>query len=822
MCADGSFTGPAGLLRVAALPVTVLAKAGNPALFERIRGRGRSEVDYAGFAGRLAARLTAELVPHPELPAAIRGLALATRRTLLRGQPVDAVDCRRLAVVNAVLDGQDSLTGDLLRAAAWSRDLVAEDGRLARAIERERERLATLPWELATSDPAVLRVVADAAPNLPAEIRERLADDPAWSGKRMRQRADYLLRILARAAYKTTPRGWLGHVAVVGSGPGSDGALLTDATVGDYAVHTVGNIGAHRRELSQADDLPDASLSMAGLHWIEDDRLCCWVADPDTEAGVRLVRVRRTQPLDVVSQALGGGAVRAEEIAALLAPDGRGADVVRGFLHHLVRLGIVQASTRPRARLRSWSARPRPEQADGVFAGGFVDVYRRASGHVPGAAIERLGGLVDQARRVQAAVGAATRRHPVLDTVDSRPRPVTELVARFLDGRSSEHTEHHHSTWSEPEPGTAHHRLCEWIAGHADHDQVDLTPAVLDDLGVPPVEHRPWPTDCLVRPLPSGGPFAVLEGVNAAGVIDARFVDALRGLHEDVSHVDAYRAFLDAVAGRCGVEIVEVLVPPNGLRCANAVRRPRYTGLWTGDADPATYLGDHGPSGRYLPLGHITVRRDGARLVAEDPSGRPVWPICHATRVPPRPWDAVLALLMATSPVGRLAASFAPGDPMTAFPARRRLPRLVVDGGLVLAPRSVVVSREDLPRPAAPLVDRVRALARLRAETGAPRWNFLRARGARRPRPVDLDSVAALRVFDRVLADPSASALVLEEMLPGPDDAVVRSEAGEPLAAQLLVRLPHRASPDRLADEVARAWSDLERSTVDGAPLVAR
>lgn len=308
MCADGVLTGPAGLLRVAGLPVTVLARAGNPTLFERIRARQRSEVDYAEFAARVADRLTGEFVPHPELPAPVRGLAVATRRVLLRGHPVDPADCRRLAVANAVLGGQDSLTGDLLRAAAWSRDLDAEDERLRSAITEERARLATLPWELVTSCPAALRIVTDAAPQLPAEIRRRLADDPGWTGKRMRQRADYLLRILARAACKTTPRGWLGHVAVARAGPGPADQLLVDARVGDYAVHTVGNIGEHRLALSGAADLPDAWLSMTGLHWVDDDRLSCWVADPESDAGARFVRVRRTQPVDVVRARWRGGA----------------------------------------------------------------------------------------------------------------------------------------------------------------------------------------------------------------------------------------------------------------------------------------------------------------------------------------------------------------------------------------------------------------------------------------------------------------------------------------------------------------------------------
>lgn len=819
MCPDCLPAGPVGLLRVAGLPVTLLARAGNPALFDRIRGRQRSEVEYAEFAARLARQLTDDLVPHPELPAQVRRVAVATRRVLLRGRPVEAVDCRRLAVVNAVLGGPERLTYALLRAAAWSRDLCAEDRRLTASIARERTRLATLPWELVSRCPAALRVVADAAPALLPEIRARLAGDQGWTGKRMRQRADYLLRILGRAACKTTPRGWLGHVAVAHAGPGRADQLLVDAHVRDYAVHAVGNIGEHRRALSGRADLPDAWLSMAGLHWADEERLSCWVADPENPAGARFVQVRRTQPVDLVRQALTGGAVRAADVADLLAPaaDSRGRQVVRDFLNHLVRLGVVQASARPAARLRGWTTEPRAERPE--RAGEFVDVYRRGGGHVPSAALSRLGELVAQARRVRAVVTPPAAPHPVFAFVDECPRPVTDVVARFLDGRVPAGGERRDQSWPAPAAGSPHEPLYAWLAEHAGHEEVDLTPDVLDRLGAPPARRPPWPVDCLVRPLPTAKPLAVLEAVVPAGIADARFADALRGLHDDVSQVDDYRAFLDTVAARCGVEVVEVLIPPHGPRSANTVRRPRYTGAWTGDADPSAYLGEH--PGRFLPLGDITVRRDGERVIAEDRSGRPLWPVCHATRMPPPPWDLVLALLSAAAPIAELAAPFLPGDPSTAFPGADRMPRLVVDGGLVLAPRAVVLTRDRLPDRDLPVADRVRRLARLRVDTGAPRWNFARVRGAGRPRPVDLDSITALRVFDKLLADPTVTALVLEEMLPAPEHLRVSSESGEPLAAQLLLRLPHQVSPERLADDVARAWLPTERSDVDSVAVVA-
>lgn len=816
MCADHLPDEPAGLLRVAGLPLEVLAAAGNPGLFDRIRRRQRSEEDYAELAARLARRLTEELVPHPELTAPVRGTAVALRRRLLRGRPVDAADCRRLAVVNAVLDGPDALTGDLLLAGAWSRDLAEEDQRLTTAIHDERARLAALPWELVTGCPAALRVVTDAAPDLPGEIRARLAAGEPWTSKRMRHRADWVLRLLARAAGKTTPRGWLGHVALVGSGPGPADQLLAEARVADYAVHDTGNIETCRRALASDVDLPDVWLSMTGLHWVRGDRLCCWVADPDNPGGARFVRVRRTQAVDLIGKVLGSGVVRTGDVVALLAPgaDERGRKVVRDFLHHLVRLGVVQASARPAARLRGWSAAPRPVARTGT---GFADVYRRVDGHVPSAALARLGDLVAQAGRLDALLARPEEPHPALELVDERPRPVTDIVAEFLDDHEPRPPDPRPAGWPVPEPGTPYRRLCEWLDEHAGHDEVDITQDVLDRVGAPRAAPSPWPLDCLVRPLRTGKPLAVLEAVLPAGIADARFAEALTRLHDRLPHVDAHRSFLEETAARCGVEFVEVLVPPHNDRGANAVRRPRYTRVWTGDADPSAYLADHPGSGRFLPLGRITLRRQDGRVVAEDPSGRPLWPVCHATRVPPAPWDVVLALLTAAAPVGRLARPFLLGDHTTAFSGRDRVPRIVLNGGLVLAPRCVLLTRDRLPAPGAPLAERARRLAGLRAATGMPRWNFVRVHGAGRPRPVDLDGLGALRVLDRLLADPAARVLAFEEMLPGPDDLSVLDDGGEPLAAQLLLRLPHRASPARLADGVAKAWRELTgKSRVGG------
>ncbi|MGW5053853.1 hypothetical protein ACWEPX_22130, partial [Actinokineospora sp. NPDC004072] len=438
---------------------------------------------------------------------------------------------------------------------------------------------------------------------------------------------------------------------------------------------------------------------------------------------------------------------------------------------------------------------PRPDGGPG-----FTDVYRRVSGHFPVADAARLGELVAQARRLRAVLPSSAARHPVLALVDSRPRPVTQIVAEFLDREPPQRPVRRANAWPIPQPGTPYAALCDWLRAQPG-DEVDIDAATLDRVGAPPAAEPAWPVDCLVRPMADGR--AVLEAVIPAGVVDARFAEALARLHGRVPQVEGYRAFLDHAAARCGAEPVEILIPPQGERAANTVRRPRYPGTWTGDADPSAYLAE--PMSRYLPLRDITVRACGGRVVAEDPAGRVLWPLYHATRVAPPPWDVVLALLTAANPVAELVAPFAVGDPAAAFPGRTRLPRISVGGGLILAGRSALVPRDRLPDPGAPLPARVRALARLRGWAGAPRWNFARAAGGRRPLPVDLDSVGALRVLDRLLARSGAGELVLEEMLPDPDHVVVRDDRGAGLAAQLVLRLPVQADPARLAERAARA-----------------
>ncbi|AHI00312.1 hypothetical protein GCM10010174_84200 [Kutzneria viridogrisea] len=820
---DGPLIGAGGLLRVAGLPARLWTEAGNPELFTRLRERVVEQQCYAEFAGTLADRLGAELVPHPYLEPEERAGLLALRRLLHRGSPVPEADCYALA--GAVSGLSPELAEDLAHAGDWSAALAVREQAAEQAVLAEQRRLAGLPWRLVTASPFATRAVTEAAPGMMDDIQRRLDFGENWDSKRLRHRADYLLRVLARGAAKPTPRDWLGHVGLLPVGERRGNWTQ----VGASAAHWVANIQAERRQLAANLDLRGATMTITGLHWLRDhEHMSCWVVDPADRTALRRVLVRRTPALDAVRRALESGVRDADELVRLLSPtaDEERREVLRGFLRHLVELGVVQLSAEPASELIGWDG-----EVTSHAEPGFVDVYRQVGGTMPADAVGRLQELVGQASRVGELLASASpppREHPILALVGPAPRPVTEVLAEYLRAhRDCADPElrlwdngiaHDRPSWPEPpaDPASPYGRLLALL--DTDAEQVVLTPRQLDELGAPPAQPSSWPMDCLVRPIGGGGSSgAVLEAVTYAGVVDARFAEALHQLHGEVPQVTAYRRFLDELARRCGAEFVEILVPPLHDKAANAVRRPHYCPTWTGDADAASYQPG---GGRYLPLERITVRRVGSRIVAEDvdgPDGMALWPIHHATRTPLAPWGLVITLLSAASPARQLARPLALGSPATALRHRDRLPRLVLAGGLVLCGAQWRIGREQLPATDLPVPQRIRELAALRIGTGVPRWVFARTEGGHQPRPVDLDSVGALRVLDKLLADAPHGTLLFEEMLPDPEHLPFRDADRAPIAGQLLARLPHESTPNRLAARATLAWARLINAEQDRA-----
>jgi hypothetical protein len=872
--------GTTALLRLAGVSCAHWMPGGNPALFERLARHADATARSGERACVLAEELGRTVVPHPELTRPDRAAVLALRRRLHAAGSPTAAECALLEASPAVPAALAARARDLLRDAESA---AAESEGLERAVGAEQRRVAAQGWAGVSASPVLRDFLAATAGDVVADIERRLAAGTPWDSKALRERSSYLWRMIGRAAAKTTPRDWLGQLALVpvrtvpdhfgvpagvGQSATGDARLIAPGTVlGAVAAACGENVHRARARpgaplgLRAAD--PATPVALAPLHFTgppapapggaDPGLLRCYVLDPDERGTLREVMMRRTGALDAVLALLRGGPrplgeVEAALLALVPAAQVRDRDVARDremlgrFLDHLACRGVLQLSAAPGRRFSAWlppaealsaGALPRPDVGGGTDGAGergtggwFLDSFRRVDTAIPAAAVERVTRGLEIAARVAALQGQAAQGSPAPgpapdldDVVTEDPRLLSEILPDLLlpADRSAAPVPpvrptplRRYSGWPPAgRPGSGYARLLEHLehAARAGADQVDLDDSLLDALGAPPAAQAlpAWPLDCLLRPLPGPGPVAVLETASPAGVIDARIIPALRVLYGGHGNAaaDAYRSFLAAVEQRAEVRFVEVLVPPVGARAANTVCRPRLTGWWTGDPDPAPYWGADAAGAQYLPLDRITLRRRGTEIIAEA-DGRRLLPVHHATRVPAPPYDTVLRLLLtAGHPATRSAIRLDGLD--AALPGPPRLPRLVADGQLVLAPATWRVPPGQLWEPGDTLLGKAGALATLRRAAGLPRHVFARTVAGGKPRPLDLDSLTTVHLVERLRARQPGADLLIEEMLPGPADLLLRDplHAGATVAAQLVLRLPHAADPAALADDAA-------------------
>ncbi|WP_037854957.1 lantibiotic dehydratase [Streptomyces sp. NRRL S-340] len=857
----GQALGNTALLRIAGMPCDAWTAAGAPGLFDSVVRHADATGHLAEQGRLLADRLGEEVVPHPALRAADRGAVLALRRRLHSGLPPRAADHAALLRSPAVPAGLAAQVHHLLRRYEQAEETRAG---LEHAITAEQERLAAQAWQTACANPFLRAFLDSAAPGLADDVRRRLAEGQSWSGRQLRKRTAYLWRAVGRAAAKTTPRGWAGQIAALPVAPGDDGSPLLlepGGSLGALAAVAVENVHLVRTratppELRTAG--PGLLLTPAPLHFTEPPgsapgntpgQVRCYVVDPREPGRLRQIVLRRTRALEGVLALLADGPRPLGELEAALAhaaappggPPLASADVLRGFLQHLLALGVLQICRAPRQHRVDWippgavtpdRALPRAPgtEDDGHW---FLDSYRRpaAPARVPGRAAARVLRGLRTAARIAALCAADSApdlpaQRPEPAGLTEQPRPVSEFLADRLPAESPQPPPRRPTGWVPARDRTgAYARLLHHLdtAARAGATQVDVDDDLLDDLGAPPPEAALpcWPIDCLLRPLgpcEGRGPVAVLETASAAGVLDARFADGLRTLYGGYGNSDAYRDFLATVERRTGVRFVDLLVPPLNERSANAVRRPVTTRWWTGDPDPTPYYGPDTRHARYLPLDRISLRRSGRRIIAEA-DGRRIVPVYHATRSPAPPYDTLVRLLLAAShPAASYLLRLDALD--AALPDRPVLPRLTAGGDLVLAPATWRVERSRLWQPGDDTLGKVRTLALLRRAAGLPRHAFVRTAPGGKPVPVDLASLTALHLIERLCAQQAGTTLLVEEMLPGPRELLLRDpvHGGSAVAAQVLLRLPHDRGAAHLAEAAADALVRGERQDVPGPP----
>ena len=813
-----------GLLRMAGLPVEMWLAAGSPELFAALRQLDQLESEHRRIAAALAVEIGEVLVPHPRVDPSSRHRALACRRRLYGGLPVPLAHLAGLADTCRSL-GLDELAARVELVTELSDTVRDESVRAAGQVACQYNRLRSMPWTLITSSAVGSRALLDESIQAAEDVTRRLAAGESWDSKRLRQRSDYLWRMIARGAMKTTPRGWLGQVALVELAPHADDAAprVTEDAAAYWAENlqdVFGDCPGAAAELSKG-----TVVGLAPLHAFSSERLHLWAVDPQDDSRLCSVNVLLTPPLLAVCVALASGACPAREVvtATLATPqDERQRSAAYSLLAALTRLGVLQKTVRrPVSRRTGWRELSRPpERLAPIGSNGFLDVYRRTSGRFPAPDIETLSTAVEQALRLAGLMRAEYPQDTAwMADVASEPRPVVEVMVKHLDGDRQPPSRHLAVGWrSARHDGSTYARLLNWIAARADSGAVaiDLTAAVLDSLRVPR-RVLTWPVDCTVRPL--AGDKVVLDTVGPAGVADSRFAAESLVLHGRFPPAEGYRDFLRHLDAVTGVPSVELLVPPLSERAANAVLRPLYPRRWTGDPDLGRYCPTPEYGARYLPLSSLTVRRSDERLIVEQ-DGAPVRVLYHATRVCQPPWDVLSGLLLAGNPRS-LASTPRLRHPLQAFPDRSHLPRLSL-AGVVVAGAQWRLDPSDLWAPDVSELQKLRHLTRLRDRMDWPRWVFVSAYPWVRPVPCDLDSVRAVAVVEAMLAvdRPGAApdadgCLLVEEVLPTPDRATLFDDgSGGHLVTELLLRLPSGLRPAVLAERVAAALDDRPSGSV--------
>ncbi|RCG22006.1 hypothetical protein DTL70_16165 [Streptomyces diacarni] len=795
------------------------------------------------------------------------GRAVAAERDRVSALLLEAA--RSQPVLRSFVEGAaPRVVGDLERRAAagelWESKRQRKGvGYLWRALGRAAAKTTPRDWagQLAVVPVAGRRPVSAAPPRRPLA---------AGDGARPEHAEGPLTDLLAPGTWPGSPPS--GPVAALppklAPGPGPVAARRTE---------NVHRLWCWLRDIDLAAAAPHLLLTPAPLHHATGEpgtgHVHFSVVDPDPAGGGRLRRLslRRTPALETVMRLLASTPRTAGSLEAALGPPSS-QPALRAFLTHLHALGILQVCAAPRARRLPWTEHepglPLPLAGD-LARGSFLDSYRRitpagAEGtrsrpEVPDAGVRLVADGLALARRVaelceeNRSRGEKSRETAEAVGLGAEPVSVVRLLeAGDADDRSA--TPRPRGRYASWEPAhtsdSGYAGLLAYLGARLDEEQVDLDAGLLDALGAPrvPAVLETWPVDCLLRPLPRArtrgepdgrrgpgvpagpGPVAVLESASPAGVLDARFAEALGELYggspaAGYPNTGGYRDFLAAFERRAGVRFVEVLVPPLTEAAANAVRRPVSTSWCTGDSNTPLYYGssadprpagDGGgvtplPSVRHLPLDRVTLRVAGGALVAEADGVR-VLPVHHATRTPAPPYDRLLPLLTgAGHPATRRMVRL---DGLAgAFPGARHVPRLTVGGLLVVSPAQWRIARTALWRPTDGEADKVAALAALRRAAGLPRFGYLRARPDAKPLPVDLAALPALQAVERLCQAEPGQDLVFEEALPSPDESPAAGSAHAPAAggscgaaAQLLVRLPHDRTAEHLAARAHAAW----------------
>jgi len=778
------------IVRVSAVPASWWTDAASPGVFSLVRDLDAAESALLHIGPAVAEAIGERLVPNDAANGDERGRMLTVRRRLHGGRPIDQAELSGVASVARRLD-EPALAARLDRCAELLDKMAGIEAELDCRLAAERTRLLAIPGRIASASPFATAIFA--SDDLPGECT---LNRKSW--RRFARRWD----LVSRAAVVATPRGWFSHVTVLRPRDSSDPPRVGDG-VGVCWTESIRELRRSLMQLSMIGEFP--AVATNPLSWTEEGYRYAFVLDHLDEPSC--VVLPETEYLAALLQAAKRPLTLPELSASLGVTNDHERQSLGEYVGQLLQTGILQGSAPPRMSIRRadpGGLAPSPEN-EVTATGGWVDVYRDGSAGVPEQMIKDLRERTRVALRFLGGVstpwrsgyGGPPNRWTVVDVLKA-------TLARTHQQQGTPAAEDPVALPRSLTPSVA--ELAAFLASQPkDADVIDLPLDLASAIGADDATAT-WPVDCLLRvPDPSvadHGP--VLAEVWPAGTIDSRFADGMREVVGGLPGQAAYREFLRSIEDLTGVRFVEITVPPLSDAADNAVRRPRYTSAWTGDPAAAAYFaGDMMPE-EYIPLRDIELIR-GPNGYQCNFEGRRLWPCYHATRTFSSPWDNVAHTLLLGSPLAFPKEFRRPDFLLSGLWDTATMPRVVLDGDVVLSPARWRLPSSTFWEPGAPFRERLRALERMRGHVGLPRWVFVSdpEEGARTG--VDLESLAALEQINALLKHQTS--ILVVEMVPTPDELLLADHTHSPasrVTSEFVLRFPADGELGELASQIAR------------------
>ena len=380
------------LVRMAAVPVTQRLALAHTELFDAAADLDQHLSRLACEQTVLRDRLITLINQHPLPRADTKALGALAKRVgrgaVLREQERSLIDSLLLAQHSA-------LAQHLYALDNRRQQLDTQQHELTQALVQAPAKSAQQLWLQCQAQPALRCLLQYRDADFFARC-ERLGHSLAfWQNKKGRLNAQYLLRIINRASFRSTPRDWHSYVGLVPISDQPQSQVIQPT--GQYAHSWSDNI--HHLRQQQTLNLPanrdQLSLSLAPVHWMDAQQIFFCITQWEQADQVKAVHLNRSDFLNQLIDALHCQSLSYATLHARLRDrlDDDEYAVVDDFLRYLIDLGVVQLSSPPHSTHSPWQPLPTvkpavsvqpatPEVTKRSGTKGYLDVYSQLKGNL--------------------------------------------------------------------------------------------------------------------------------------------------------------------------------------------------------------------------------------------------------------------------------------------------------------------------------------------------------------------------------------------------------------------------------------------------------